>query len=128
MQQKIFDVCTKKSLSISFVYRVMDSINSLLTILLVNLTTSPIDSTYTNEQKVAQANFEFGLDMYKQMTTKFGSIFLSPLSISTALGMVYFDAEGKTKTNMKAVMKWASADSFLHESINMTMANHQQWQ
>ena len=91
-------------------------------ICLLSLGFSEVSSTYTNEQKVAAANFEFGLDMYKQMTTEFGNIFISPLSISTALGMVFLGAEGNTKTEMKSVMKWGSVDSFLHESMNKTMA------
>ena len=93
-----------------------------LGLFLLSLAALPIYSTHTHEQKVAQANFEFGLDMYKQMTTKFGNIFISPLSISTALGMVYLGAEGKTKMEIKNVMKWASVDSFLHKSMNKIMA------
>ena len=100
----------------------MDFRNILLGIFFLTLAAPQIYSASTNEQKLAKANFEFALDMYKQLTTKFGNVFISPLSISTALAMVYLGAEGSTKEEMADVMKWSSVDNFLHNSMKNTMA------
>ena len=100
----------------------MDLKNILLGIFFLTLAAPQIYSSSTNEQKIAKANVEFCLDMYKQLTTKFGNVFISPLSISTALAMVYLGAEGNTKKEMVDVMKWSSVDSFLHDSMKNIMA------
>ncbi|WP_291125757.1 serpin family protein [Flavobacterium sp. UBA6031] len=58
------------------------------------------------EKRVAQDN-EFAFDLLKKTITSSGgtNVFISPLSVSIALGMVWNGANGQTKTEMETVLK-----------------------
>ncbi|XP_043241719.1 leukocyte elastase inhibitor-like isoform X1 [Amphibalanus amphitrite] len=61
----------------------------------------------------AEAQSQFGLDMYKTMTEhdKSGNLFFSPLSIGTALAMTYAGSGGNTTTQMESVMNFGQRRS-----------------
>lgn len=49
---------------------------------------------------------QFGLDLYRQLGAKPGNLFLSPASISMALGMVYAGAEAETAAEMERALRY----------------------
>ncbi|XP_006837602.1 PREDICTED: serpin B3 [Chrysochloris asiatica] len=54
---------------------------------------------------LSEANTCFGIDLYQQMrTSKDGNIFFSPLSISSALSMVYLGGKNNTALQMEKVL------------------------
>ena len=54
---------------------------------------------------VVQGNNAFAVALYAKLRTEKGNLFFSPYSISTALAMTYAGAEGKTATEMAAVLR-----------------------
>ena len=46
---------------------------------------------------LADANTDFGLELYNEIKDDSDNVFLSPYSISVALAMLYRGADGKTK-------------------------------
>ncbi|MBN3275640.1 SPB6 protein, partial [Polyodon spathula] len=59
-------------------------------------------------ESLASANTSFALDLFKKLSNdrKAGNIFYSPLSISSALAMVYLGARGNTAAEMAQVGAW----------------------
>jgi len=66
----------------------------------------PIRLKVGMEKRVAQDN-EFAWDLFKQVldNTKEANTFISPLSVSIALGMTWNGADGKTKSEMESTLK-----------------------
>ncbi|HYG47454.1 MAG TPA: serpin family protein [Allosphingosinicella sp.] len=58
---------------------------------------------------------EFGLDLYRRLGEEAGNIFISPASISMALGMVYAGAEGETAAEMARALRYP--DAGVHEGM-----------
>lgn len=63
----------------------------------------PPDPT-TDPRMLVAGNTRFGLDLYGQLRTDTGNLFLSPLSISAALAMTTAGAKGKTLDEMTEVL------------------------
>ena len=57
------------------------------------------------------ADNTFAFDLYGRYAAKEGNVFFSPYSISTALGMAYEGARGKTAEEMRAVLHFSSDDA-----------------
>lgn len=55
-------------------------------------------------ESLVQANTAFALDLYGQLKSTPGNLFLSPYSISTCLAMTYAGASGDTATQMAQVL------------------------
>lgn len=53
--------------------------------------------------EVVNANNQFAVEVYSELSKETGNIFFSPYSISTALAMVYEGARGKTAEEMQKV-------------------------
>lgn len=58
---------------------------------------------------------EFGLDLYRRLGAEPGNLFLSPASISMALGMVHAGAEGETAAEMERALRYPPGD--VHEGM-----------
>jgi serine protease inhibitor len=55
---------------------------------------------------LVEGQAEFGLALYRVLGEKPGNLFLSPVSLSTALGMVYAGAEGQTAAEMASALRF----------------------
>ncbi len=66
----------------------------------------PIVLSVNQEKRVSQDN-EFAFDLLKKTITSSGetNVFVSPLSVSIALGMAWNGANGQTKTEMETALK-----------------------
>jgi serpin B len=64
---------------------------------------------------VAAGQAEFGVSLYRSLGAKSGNIFLSPTSISAALGMVYAGGEGETAQEMAQALRYPAVG--LHEGM-----------
>jgi serpin B len=62
-------------------------------------------------------NRDFGLALYDQLARKDGNLFFSPHSISTALGMTYAGARGKTAEEMKTTLRFHLEPGRLHPAF-----------
>jgi len=63
---------------------------------------------------VVDGNNAFALDVYDQVRVEGENLFLSPFSISAALGMTYAGAGGETATEMHDVLHVGLADDAFH--------------
>jgi len=70
-------------------------------------------------QRLSAANSKFAVDLYKLHTSSADqNVFMSPLSISTALAMTYLGARGQTKTQMTDVLHFSDVDEdHLHQAF-----------
>ena len=64
---------------------------------------------------IAAGQAEFGVNLYRSLAAKGDNVFLSPTSISTALGMVYAGAEGETAQEMAQALRYPP--SGVHEGM-----------
>lgn len=58
---------------------------------------------------------EFGLDLYRRLGAEPGNLFLSPASVSMALGMVHAGAEGETAAEMERALRYPTGA--VHEGM-----------
>lgn len=71
--------------------------------------------------KVTQANSSFAFDIFKKLNeADTGNVFISPLSISTALTMTFQGAGSTTKEEMSRALKYAGLDT---ATINKSYKN-----
>ena len=63
---------------------------------------------------LVKGNNEFAFDLYRQLSKKEGNIFFSPLSISTAMAMMYAGARGETAKDMAKVLRFPADHEKLH--------------
>ncbi|XP_034145248.1 leukocyte elastase inhibitor-like [Esox lucius] len=72
---------------------------------------------------VSVANTNFSLDLFKKITEKkkTGNVFYSPLSISSALAMVYLGARGNTATQMSKTLHLHKAKDDVHVCFSKLM-------
>jgi serpin B len=59
---------------------------------------------------IVEGQTEFGLDLYRRLGAQPGNLFLSPASISMALGMVHAGAEGETAAEMERALHYPPGD------------------
>jgi len=74
---------------------------------------SPIDQP--PPASVTSGQTEFGLELYRRLGSEPGNIFVSPASISMALGMVHAGAEGETAAEMAGALRYPN--SGVHEGM-----------
>src|ERR1035437_8010506 len=72
----------------------------------ITVNAKPITMTVSMEKRVSQDN-DFAFDLLKKTITYSGetNVFVSPLSVSIALGMTWNGANGTTKTEMETALK-----------------------
>ncbi|KPL03960.1 MAG: hypothetical protein AMJ90_02600 [candidate division Zixibacteria bacterium SM23_73_2] len=65
------------------------------------------------EKKLVNSNNEFGLKLFREInkTEKNSNVFISPLSVSMCLGMVYNGADGETQKAMHQTLEFGSLSS-----------------
>jgi serpin B len=78
---------------------------SVITLLTATLTTPSIAASASQDQIVA-GNTDFAWKIYALFAKKKGNIFLSPYSISSAIGMTYCGARGTTAAEMKEALEF----------------------
>jgi serpin B len=66
---------------------------------------------------LVKGNNAFAVDLYGKLRSKDGNLFLSPYSISTALGMAHAGARGNTADQMKAVLHFPFAAEQLNPAF-----------
>jgi len=80
------------------------------------------ETAYSVDEALVSANTKFAFNFFRELVIedKNKNIFISPLSISTALTMTYNGAEGTTKDAMTKVLEFGSMDL---EKVNQEFAN-----
>jgi len=68
--------------------------------------------TTFSEKDLTNANNDFAFNLYRNLESKVGNIFLSPYSISVALSMVYVGARSATRDQMSKVLGLPLTDEF----------------
>jgi serpin B len=66
---------------------------------------------------LVKGNTAFALDLYNQLRSKDGNLFLSPYSISTALAMTFAGAAGETEKQMARGMHFGLEQERLHPAF-----------
>ncbi|MBN2582690.1 MAG: serpin family protein [Planctomycetes bacterium] len=67
-------------------------------------------------------NNTFACRLYQNLAAKDGNLFFSPMSISSALAMVYAGAEGQTAAEMKEALSFGQPEQELHKSFRQLNA------
>jgi serpin B len=75
---------------------------------------------------LANGNAAFALDLYARLHEQEGNLFLSPHSISTALGMTYAGSRGNTASQMRKVLHFELDQEKLHRSFRNLTNNLQE--
>ena len=68
-------------------------------------------------QLLVDGNTHFAVDLYAQLREQDGNLFVSPLSISSALAMTYAGARENTATEMAAVLHFQLEPERLHPAF-----------
>ncbi len=76
-----------------------------------------LDAMVDAVKEAAECNNEFAVELYSQLMEKDGNMFFSPYSISTALGMVYAGARGKTEAEMSEALHFRMEQEQLHRTF-----------
>ena len=93
--------------------------------------TAPVDNDYleirpltAREQSLVESNQQFGLNLLQAISTvdSTGNIFISPLSVSMALGMTMNGASGQTYTDMQTTLELAGlSESDINQAYKSIM-------
>jgi len=67
---------------------------------------------------LVDSNTAFAADLYRQVRTEPGNLFMSPHSISIALAMTYAGASGNTATEIASTFHWTQAPTTLHAAFD----------
>ncbi|HEX8511747.1 MAG TPA: serpin family protein, partial [Allosphingosinicella sp.] len=59
---------------------------------------------------VVAGQSEFGVELYRRLGVGPGNLFISPASVSMALGMVYAGAERETAAEMERALRYPAGD------------------
>ncbi|XP_041101208.1 leukocyte elastase inhibitor-like [Polyodon spathula] len=76
-------------------------------------------------ESLASANTSFALDLFKKLSNdrKAGNIFYSPLSISSALAMVYLGARGNTAAEMAQSVHFNKSQDDVHSGFRALISD-----
>lgn len=72
------------------------------------------EPVHVEAAQVVEGNNAFALDLYRQLRSEPGNLFLSPFSISTAFAMTYAGARGATEREMSEVLHFPLDQERLH--------------
>ncbi|CAH1773881.1 unnamed protein product [Owenia fusiformis] len=77
-----------------------------------------VHSQMSSMQKLGSSNNEFALNLYNKLNEETdGNLFFGPLSISTAMAMLYMGADGDTKTQIEQVMRYENIGENFRETF-----------
>jgi len=76
----------------------------------------------TDSAELARGNNAFAISLYGRLRTQPGNLFFSPESISTAFGMAYAGARGRTATEMAGVFHFTLPQEGLHAAMGAQLA------
>ena len=85
---------------------------------LVNTSTSSSSVSAGDVETLVRGNNAFAFDLYSVVSSRDGSLFISPYSISSALAMTYAGARGNTAAQMADALHYDLAPEQLHESFS----------
>jgi len=68
--------------------------------------------------ELVDGNSRFAFDLYQQLASEDGNLFLSPHSISLALSMTYAGASGETEAEMRQALHFTLEQLRLHAAMN----------
>ena len=77
----------------------------------------PVASAGQVGYEIAGSNNAFAFDLYGQIASNPGNLFLSPYSISSALAMAFAGAKGNTESQMAKVMRYDLPQEVLHRAF-----------
>jgi serpin B len=63
-------------------------------------------------ESLAAGQAEFAVDLYRRVGAEAGNVFLSPASVTMALGMIYAGAEGETAAEMARALRYPDGDVY----------------
>ncbi|CAG5863142.1 unnamed protein product [Menidia menidia] len=92
----------------------------------------PVENQRSCPSSVMAANADFALELFRTLSraNPAGNIFVSPLSISSAMAMVYLGAKGDTASQMAKALSFTSGDGVhadfqtLNTNINSASASY----
>jgi len=94
------------------------SILILLGIIIILPKNAVIAQENSDLQTLVKGNNAFALDLYAQLKIQEGNLFLSPYSISTALGMTFAGARENTEKQMADVLHFTLEQEQLHSEFH----------
>lgn len=68
---------------------------------------------------LVRGNNEFALDLYKELSKETGNLCFSPLSVSTALSMLYAGARGETAVEIADTLHFALEQQRVHTAFEL---------
>jgi serpin B len=78
---------------------------------------------WADVQQLVAGNNAFAFDLYETLRGGEGSLFFSPMSISSALAMTYAGADGETAEQMADVLHFTLPEERLHAAFGTLMRN-----
>ncbi|MDH5405343.1 MAG: serpin family protein [Candidatus Aminicenantes bacterium] len=94
--------------------RILSLLLTMVSVLSPSLPLADIDS---NLKIVVEGNTAFALELYRQLRSTEGNLFLSPYSISTALAMTYAGARENTAKQMADTLRFSLEQQQLHSAF-----------
>ena len=85
--------------------------------------TEGIIKSKSDTDSIAKGNNSFAFDLYKQLRSEEGNIFISPLSIRTALAMTYGGARGDTALQMADVLYFSLDQEKFHADMGALLGD-----
>ncbi len=77
----------------------------------------PPSPTAADTPELVQGNTAFAIDLYRHLSAEEGNLFMSPYSISVAMGMTYGGARGNTAAEMAGVLHFPDDHEALHPAF-----------
>lgn len=100
--------------------RILSLLLTIVCVLSPSLYPADIDS---NLKIVVEGNTAFALELYQQLRSAEGNLFLSPYSISTALAMTYAGARDNTAKQMAETLRFSLEQQQLHSAFAKLESN-----
>lgn len=77
----------------------------------------PLPPAPAGELAIAKGNREFAVSLYRQLASKPGNIFISPISIAGVFGPIAAGARGKTRAEIGEILRYPVSDDVLNANL-----------